>query len=321
MVLERAPRLPSEPVPLREARGRVLAEPAVAVDDVPGLRQLGDGRVRRPRRRLARRERRRAAGLAGGRRVARRPSRFRASSSAGEAIAISTGAVVPAGADAVIRVEDTRREGDEVSLMARGRGGTEHPPGGRGHPGRRAGARRRGSPSAPPRSASSPRSVTPRSSAPGVRPWPCCSPATSWSSPGAPLGPGQIRDSNAYSVPPLAEAAGAELASVEIAGDDREATREALERALGGRRGRRLRRRLGRRARPRPPGARGARRRAALLGRRAAAREADLLRGRPGRDAGLRPARQPGLGDGHLRALRPAGAAASCRAPIRPGSG
>ena len=72
----------------------------------------------------------------------------------------------------------------------------------------------------------------------------------------------------------------------------------------------RLRRRLGRRARPRPPGARVARGRAGLLGRLAAARQADLLRRRPRRGAPrLRPARQPGLGDGHVPALRAAGAA------------
>ncbi len=52
--------------------------------------------------------------------------------------------------------------------------------------------------------------------------------------PGAPMGPGQIRNSNAYAVPPLATEAGAELTGVEMAGDDRAATRAALERALAG---------------------------------------------------------------------------------------
>jgi molybdopterin molybdotransferase len=50
--------------------------------------------------------------------------------------------------------------------------------------------------------------------------------------PGEPLRPGAIRNSNAHSVPPLAELAGAELAAVEMVADDPEATREALEQAL-----------------------------------------------------------------------------------------
>jgi molybdopterin molybdotransferase len=51
--------------------------------------------------------------------------------------------------------------------------------------------------------------------------------------PGEPLRPGAIRNSNAHSVPPLVELAGGELVGVEMVPDDRVATREALERALG----------------------------------------------------------------------------------------
>ena len=117
MVLERAPRLPSEPVPLREARGRVLAEPAVAVDDVPGFDNSAmDGfAVLAADSRGASGDAPRGLRVVGESRAGHPASR---ELSPGEAIAISTGAVVPAGADAVIRVEDTRREGDEVSLMA-----------------------------------------------------------------------------------------------------------------------------------------------------------------------------------------------------------
>jgi molybdopterin molybdotransferase len=50
--------------------------------------------------------------------------------------------------------------------------------------------------------------------------------------PGEPLRPGAIRNSNAHSVPPLGELAGAELVGVEMAPDDPGATRDALERAL-----------------------------------------------------------------------------------------
>jgi molybdopterin molybdotransferase len=48
------------------------------------------------------------------------------------------------------------------------------------------------------------------------------------------LAPGQIHDSNAYAVPPLATAAGAEVGTVEVIGDDREATAAALRRGLEG---------------------------------------------------------------------------------------
>jgi molybdopterin molybdotransferase len=50
--------------------------------------------------------------------------------------------------------------------------------------------------------------------------------------PGEPLGPGQIRDSNAIALAALAEAAGAAVALRELVPDDRGATRDALERSL-----------------------------------------------------------------------------------------
>ena len=49
------------------------------------------------------------AALTRGRRVARRRAVRRSRSSAGQAVRISTGAMVPAGSDAVLRVEDARR--------------------------------------------------------------------------------------------------------------------------------------------------------------------------------------------------------------------
>ena len=48
--------------------------------------------------------------------------------------------------------------------------------------------------------------------------------------PGEPMRPGAIRNSNAYAVPPLAATAGAEVSLVEHVGDDRAATRAAVER-------------------------------------------------------------------------------------------
>jgi molybdopterin molybdotransferase len=50
--------------------------------------------------------------------------------------------------------------------------------------------------------------------------------------PGAPLGPGQIRDSNAVAVAAQADRAGAEVVSSKLVPDDREATVAAIRRAL-----------------------------------------------------------------------------------------
>ena len=319
MVLERAPRLPSEPVPLREAHGRVLAEPVVAVDDVPGFDNSAmDGFA------VLAADSQGASGDA--------PRGLGWSTSRAPAIPRSARAVA--------------RRGDR-DLHRRGRPGRRRRGGPRrGHPPRR----RRGQPDGGGRRRDGTSAARARTSGPAsavldggialgaaelgvlasvghaevvVRPppasWPCCSPATSWSSPERRSGPGQIRDSNAYSVPPLAEAAGAEL---RLGRDRRRRSRgdpRGAGAGAGGRRGRRLRRRLGRRARPRPPGARGARRRAGLLGRLAAAREADLLRGRPGRDAGLRPARQSRSRRWSPSCSSSGRRCGSCRAPIRPG--
>ena len=48
------------------------------------------------------------------------------------------------------------------------------------------------------------------------------------------LQPGQIHDSNAYAVPPLATESGAQVDLIEVIGDDRGSTRNAIERALDG---------------------------------------------------------------------------------------
>src|SRR5213078_1924085 len=105
-VLERCAPLGGEAVPLDQALGRVLAEDVASADDVPGFDNSAmDGFAVR------------AADTRGA--TARAPARLRvvdesragtpatAVLGAGEAIAISTGAMLPAGADAVVRVEDT----------------------------------------------------------------------------------------------------------------------------------------------------------------------------------------------------------------------
>ena len=92
--------------PARQALGRVLAERRDERRRRARVRQLGDGRIR------VRAADTRGAGASGpvrlrlaGESRAGTPAAARAR--AGEAYVISTGAMVPAGADAVVRVEDT----------------------------------------------------------------------------------------------------------------------------------------------------------------------------------------------------------------------
>jgi len=230
LVLERTAPLGPEPVELRQALGRVLAEPVASAAAIPPFDNSAmDGYALR------------AADTEGASDHA--PVRLevvaesRAGAPAprgvepGQAIAISTGALVPDGADAVVRVEDTdggreavqirvaaqpaanlRRAGEdiepgEVVLTA----GTELGPAEIGvlaaaDRGRVACARR-------------PR-VTVLTTGDELL------------EPGEPLRPGTIRNSNSYSVGGLVERSGAVLADTEIVADDAEATEAALAKAL-----------------------------------------------------------------------------------------
>ncbi|MCB1021169.1 MAG: molybdopterin molybdotransferase MoeA [Acidobacteria bacterium] len=113
LVLEKtiASRLAPETAPLAEAAGRILAEDVRADRDYPPFpRSARDGFAVR------------AADVAApparlcvlGETRAGEPSRFEVG--AGEAVEIMTGAPAPAGADAVVMVEYSRREGDDVVL-------------------------------------------------------------------------------------------------------------------------------------------------------------------------------------------------------------
>jgi molybdopterin molybdotransferase len=150
-----------------------------------------------------------------------------------EAFAISTGAMIPTGADAVVRVEDTdgghdqvtirvepqvaaniRRAGEDIAAGERVLGaGTEVDAAVAGviasvGLGEIECARR-------------PR-VTVLTTGDELR------------EPGAPLEPGTIRNSNAYTLAALIAGAGADFTGSRIVPDDRDATREALEVALDG---------------------------------------------------------------------------------------
>ena len=108
LVLERVQPLEAEEVALEDAagtgarRGRALGRRPAAVP------RLGDGRVRAP---LGRRARD-AADRRADRGRAARPTR---ALEAGEAMAISTGGVVPDGADTVVPIEDVE-EGEDDGL-------------------------------------------------------------------------------------------------------------------------------------------------------------------------------------------------------------
>ena len=161
----------------------------------------------------------------------------------GEAIAISTGAMLPAGADAVVRVEDTERGGDA---------GTGEPGADEGRrvligvavtPGtnvRRAGEDIEAGETLLRAGAELGPAELGALATIGLDPAPVhrrprvavVSSGDELTPPDRPLGPGGIRDSNSRTVPALARLAGAEVVSVDWAADEPGATRAALEHAL-----------------------------------------------------------------------------------------
>ncbi|WP_276271079.1 molybdopterin biosynthesis protein [Haloarcula litorea] len=105
----------AESVPLSEARGRTLAEPVRAGVDVPGFdRAAMDGyAVRAADTRGADEATPVALDVVAELQAGEAPER---TVGAGEAVEIATGAVVPAGADAVVVVERTSRDADTVAV-------------------------------------------------------------------------------------------------------------------------------------------------------------------------------------------------------------
>ena len=222
--------LAAEAVPLDDALGRVLATDAVAPEDVPGFDNSAmDGfAVLRPTRRGPPPGRRSGSASPTSREPAHRPH---GRSNPARRFGISTGGVVPDGADAVVRLEeagerdgaiefevavgpgrDIRRAGEDVragatvleagTLIGAAELGVLASLGGaralvRPATAARAGLHRR-------------RAARPR----------------------GPMRPGGVRNSNAYTVPALARNAGAEVVSSSACPDEPEATRDALERAL-----------------------------------------------------------------------------------------
>jgi molybdopterin molybdotransferase len=217
--------LPAEDVPVAEALGRVLAEDVHAERNVPPFDNSAmDGYAVRP-------------GPAG--RVLRIVGESRAGAPAGatvgeqEAVRISTGAAMPGGATAVVRVEDTRERDGSVEVGAAVDAGASVREAGEDMregelvvaAGTRLGPAELGA-----------LVVAGRGSVRcGARPRVAVRvTGDELVDAGAPLGPGQIHDSNLHALRALAERAGAEVVSAERVPDTAEATRDSLAAALEG---------------------------------------------------------------------------------------
>jgi molybdopterin molybdotransferase len=223
--------LPGETVVLGlSALGRVLAEDVTASEPVPAFDSSAmDGFAVR------------AQDLAGARasdpialRVtdeARAGAPASRAVSAGEAISISTGAVVPRGADAIVRVEDTRQHGDRVEIGAAPAAGRDV---------RRAGEDiRPGDTVMRGGTVLGPAALGVLASLGRTRILCARRPRVSvlvtgdeLVGPDEPLLPGGVRDSSSQSIPALARCAGGEVAHAARVRDDAVATREAIARAL-----------------------------------------------------------------------------------------
>jgi molybdopterin molybdotransferase len=219
LVLARARPLGPEDVPVARAAGRVVAEPAAAVTDLPPFDSSAmDGYAVR------------AADTPGrldvvGHSAAGRPAAEELG--AGQAIVISTGAVVPAGADAVVPIERTSGE-VEVEGVA---------PGENIRP--RGGDARAGDVVVEAGDVLRPAQLGALAAA-GIATVRCMrrprvavlATGTELRAPGEELAPGEIYESNTVLLAAQLESAGAEVTVLGAVSDDEDATRMALERGL-----------------------------------------------------------------------------------------
>jgi molybdopterin molybdotransferase len=222
-VLARAEPLPAERVPLAEATGRVLAEAARALVDLPPFPSSAmDGFAVR------------AADTPGRLPVAERVAAGRPASrelAAGEAMGIATGGVVPDGADAVVPIERVTAsdgqveipEATEAGVNVRPRGGDVAAGAVVVEAGMRLGAAQIGALAAAGvgevRCARRPRVAV-------------LTTGTELRRPGEPLAPGEIYESNGPMLAALLGSAGAEVVPLASVEDDEAAHREAIEQGV-----------------------------------------------------------------------------------------
>lgn len=222
-VLERVVPLPAEPVALGEAGGRVLAEDVVATVDLPPFPSSAmDGfavRAADSPGRLA------VVGSIAAGAPATRDLR------AGEAMGIATGGTVPAGADAVVRIEDAVAEGSTVEIPRVDVGKSIRPRGGDIREGEVVVEKgtRLGAAHVAALAAAGVAGVS-VSQRPHVA---VLATGSELRRPGERLGPGQIFDANGVLLATSLSAVGAEVEVLPAVEDDPDAHRDALERGLG----------------------------------------------------------------------------------------
>ena len=232
LVLERATPLGAEPVPLRAALGRVLAADVESAHPVPGFDNSSmDGFAVRAVDTLGASAAAPVALRLADESRAGRPAQ--SSLDRGQAIAISTGAMVPDGADSVVRVEDTSTRNGRVEVSVEvepgnnvRRSGDDIKPG--------APVLRRGTTIGAAEVgvlASVGTAEVSCARRPRTR---VLTTGDELLEPGDAMRPGGVRNSNAYSIPALALGAGAEVVAVETVRDDPAATRTAIDAALQG---------------------------------------------------------------------------------------
>jgi molybdopterin molybdotransferase len=223
LVLERARPLPAETVPLEEAGGRVLAEPMRAVVDLPPFASSAmDG--------FAVRSQDTPGTLPVVARIAAGAPAERALG-AGEAMEISTGGVVPDGADAVIPIEYVVEHDNDVEIPEPARPGAHvRPRGGDLHAddtvleaGVRLDPARLGALAAAGVAEVS-CSRRPRAAVLAT--------GTELRQPGEPLGPGEVYEANGLILTAQLTSAGAEVTRLPAVADDEAVHRAALERGL-----------------------------------------------------------------------------------------
>ena len=222
-VLEHVQPLPAEPVPLEQAAGRVLAQHARAVVDLPSFASSAmDGFAVRTADVPGRLP---VAGRIAAGRPAEGPLQPRS------AMAIATGGAVPLGADAVVPIEDVVEHDNDVEIRGVVRAGANVRPAG--------GDTRAGDVVVPAGARLGPAQLGALAAA-GLGQVGCArrprtvvlATGSELRRPGEPLGPGQIYEANGFMLAAGLAEAGAAVERLPVVEDEEGAHRDALERGL-----------------------------------------------------------------------------------------